>query len=250
MRGVLVLRNSFMLAVTLNLSCGIIRRKHTAISTGLMYLDCSGVTTENSAICVFFLIRYGDSVLLVCLTETLLSNTVDIEWEISRLAVSVNFSTGVTVPVVFHYEGWLTEAVIVFAVLGGIVKASSVRAVWGLAVVSLERVLTCIFKCGNCMRPCVVSMTTLLFLINCNPMIGPVNFFITTKRWKNVLSPISNVGVVVANGFLNGHLLLVFEKLESRRFCEFHSGPFVLLCPSDSGQLQQHSSWVYQGIYC
>ena len=105
MRGVLVLRNSFMLAVTLNLSCGIIRRKHTAISTGLMYLDCSGVTTENSAICVFFLIRYGDSVLLVCLTETLLSNTVDIEWEISRLAVSVNFSTGVTVPVVFHYEG-------------------------------------------------------------------------------------------------------------------------------------------------
>ena len=36
---------------------------------------------------------------------TLLSITGDIEWEISRLAFSVNFSNGVTVPVVFHSEG-------------------------------------------------------------------------------------------------------------------------------------------------
>ena len=53
----------------------------TAISTGLMYLDCSGVTTENFAIRVCFLIRYGDSVLLVTLTAILLSIIVDIEWE-------------------------------------------------------------------------------------------------------------------------------------------------------------------------
>ena len=37
-----------------------------------MCLDCSGVTTENSAICVCFLIRYGDSVVLVTLTAILL----------------------------------------------------------------------------------------------------------------------------------------------------------------------------------
>ena len=70
-----------------------------------MCLDCSGVTTENSEICVCFSIRYGVSVVLVTLTAILLSIIVDIEWEISRLAVSVNFSSGVTVPVVFHFEG-------------------------------------------------------------------------------------------------------------------------------------------------
>ena len=75
------------------------------MSTGLMCLDLYGVTTENSAICVCFLMRYGDSVVFVTLTAILLSITVDIEWEISRLAVSVNFSNGVTVPVVFHFDG-------------------------------------------------------------------------------------------------------------------------------------------------
>ena len=95
--------------------CGIILR--IAISTDLMYLDCSGVTTENSAICVCFLIRYGDSVVLGTLTAILLSIIVDIEWEISKLAVSVNFSNGVTVPVVFHFDGWSMKAVIVFVVM-------------------------------------------------------------------------------------------------------------------------------------
>ena len=87
-----------------------------------MCLDCSGVTTENSAICVCFLIRYGDSVVLVTLTAILLLIIVDIEWEISRLAVSVNFSNVVTVPVVFHFDGWSMKAVIVFVVVGGIVR--------------------------------------------------------------------------------------------------------------------------------
>ena len=57
--------------------CGIILR--IAISAGLMCLDYSGVSTDNSAICVCFLIRYGDSVVLITLTAILLSNTVDIE---------------------------------------------------------------------------------------------------------------------------------------------------------------------------
>ena len=91
-----------MQAVRSGSSCGIILR--IAISTGLMCVDCCGVTTENSAISVCFLIRYGDSVVLVTLTAVRLSIIVDIEWEISRLAVSVNFSNGVTVPVVFHFD--------------------------------------------------------------------------------------------------------------------------------------------------
>ena len=73
----------------------------------------------------------------------------------------------------------------------------------GLVGVSLEAVLACIVKCGKCMRPCVVSMTTLLFLIKCNPIIGPVSFFITTKCSAKELSPISNITVAVDTGFSN-----------------------------------------------
>ena len=88
--------------------------------------------------------RYGDSVVLVTLTAILLSIIVDIEWEISRLAVYVNFSSGVTVPVLFHFGGWSMKAVIVFVIVGGMVRASSVMTGCGLVVVSLEVVLTCI----------------------------------------------------------------------------------------------------------
>ena len=40
-------------------------------------------------------------------------------------------------------------------------------------------------------------------LIKCNPIIGPVNFFITTKCLAKELSPISNFSVAVDNGFSN-----------------------------------------------
>ena len=148
-----------------------------------------------------FLIRYGDSVVLVTLTAILLSIIVDIELEISKLAVSVNFSNGVRVPVVFHFDGWSMKAATVFVVVGGTVRASSVMTGLGFLVVSLEVVLTCIIKWGKCMRPCVVSMTTLLFFRKCNPMIGPVNFFITTMCSVKVLSPFSNFSAAVDNGF-------------------------------------------------
>ena len=147
--------------------------------------------------------RYGDSVVLVTLTAIRLSFIVDIEWEISKFAVSVNFSNGVTVPLVFHFHGWSMKAVNVFVVVGGMVRASSVMTGCDFLVVSLEALLTCIVKWGKCMRPCVVSMTTLLFLIKCNPIIRPVNFFITTKCSVNELSPISNFSVAVDNGFSN-----------------------------------------------
>ena len=139
------------------------------------------MTTENSAVYVCFLVRYGDSVVLFTLTAIFSSIIVEIEWEISRLAVSVNFSNGVTVPVVLHFDGWSTKAVIVFVVVGSMVRSSSVMTGWEFVVVSLEAVLTCIVKWGKCMRPFVVSMTTLLFLIKCHPIIGTVFFFIATK---------------------------------------------------------------------
>ena len=168
-----------------------------------MCLDCSGVTTENSAICACFLIRYGDSVVLVILTAVRLSIFVDIEREMSKLAVSVNFSNGVTVPIAFHCDGWSKKAVIVFIVVGGIDRALSVMAGCGFVVVSLEAVLTCIVKCGKCRGPCVFSMTTLLFLMKFNPIVSPVNFFITTKSSAKVLSPILNFSATVAIGFSN-----------------------------------------------
>ena len=99
---------------------------------------------EKFAVSVCFLIRYGVSIVLVTPPAILLSIIVDIEWEIGRLAVSVNFSNGVVVPVVFHFDGQSTKAVIVFVVVGGIVRARSVMTGCRFVVVSLEAVLTCI----------------------------------------------------------------------------------------------------------
>ena len=93
--------------------------------------------------------KYGDSVVLVTLTAIPLSIIVDIEWEISRLAVSVNLSNGVTVPVVFHVDGWSMKAVIVFVVVGVMVKASSVMTGCGFVVVSLEAIYLASSSAGN-----------------------------------------------------------------------------------------------------
>ena len=89
------------------------------------------MTMEKSAICVCFLIVYDESVVLVTLLAILPSNIVDTEWEISKLAVSVNVSSGVTVPVVFHFDGLSTKAVIVFVVVGGIARRLSKMTGWG-----------------------------------------------------------------------------------------------------------------------
>ena len=199
-----------------------------------MCLDCSGVTTKNSAICACFLIRYVDSVVLVTPTAILLSIIVKIEWQINKRAVSVNFSNAVAVPVVFHFDGWSTKAVIVFVVVGGMVRASSVMIGCGLVVVSLEAVLNCIVKCENCMRPCVVLMTTRLFLMKCNLVIGPVNFFITTKCSAKALSPISNLSVTVAKGFSNWPLASCIWKLGRSSILRAISGAFYFIVSNSS----------------
>ena len=105
------------------------------------------------------------------------------------------------------------KAVIVFVVVGGKVRASSVMIGCVFVVASLEAVLTCIVKWGKRMRPCVVSMTTLLFLVKCKPNIGPGIFFVTTKCFAKVLSPISNFSVAVDDDFSKWSLATCIWKL-------------------------------------
>ena len=71
-----------------------------------------------------FFNRDGNFVVLVILTAVCLSIIVDIEWVVTRLAASVNFPTVVTVPVVYHSDGWSTNDLIVFVVIGGTVVLS------------------------------------------------------------------------------------------------------------------------------
>ena len=147
--------------------------------------------------------KSGDSVVLVTLAATFLSVIFYIEWETKRFAVSLNFSSGVTVLVVFHSDESSTKAVIVFVVLGDFVRMSPVRADSGLAVLSLEAVLTSISKSWNWIRPCVVSLTTLFYLMKCSAMIGPVKSFILTKSLAKVKSPTSSLSVADSNDFSN-----------------------------------------------
>ena len=83
----------------------------------------------------------------------------------------------------------------VFLVNDGIVRASSLTKVWGLAFFPVALLLTCIVKQGKRTRPCGVSMTTLLCPMKCKHKIGLDKFFITTKFLAKLRYPISNLSV-------------------------------------------------------
>ena len=68
-----------------------------------------------------------------------LSNIVDIEWEVSTLADSVKFYSGVTLLFVFHCGKRSTLVVTIFVVISGIFRVPPVRRGWGCAVVRLQR---------------------------------------------------------------------------------------------------------------
>ena len=187
------------------------------LSTGFMNLVCFGVTTEDWAVCVCLLIFWVISLLPVNLISTFLLNKVGIEYDASKLAVLERLSVGVIIPVGFHYDGQSPKAVMVFVVIGGAVRVSSVRAVWGLALFLLAALLNCFFKWGEWMTPCVMSLNTQLCLIRCKQEIGLVKFFNTTKCFAKVKWPISNSSAAVANGFLTSSFLVVFENLEDCR---------------------------------
>ena len=165
---------------------------------------------------------------------------------IQQTCCFVNFSNGVTVPAVFLFDGWSMKAVIVFFVVGGMVRASSVTTGCGFVVLSLEADLTCVVKWGKCMRPCVVSLTTLLFLNKSNRIIGPVNFFITMKWSAKILSPISNSSVVIANSV--SKWLVVSEIWEERRNSEFYSAFHFHCVQVILINCTEKRSWVHQSI--
>ena len=62
--------------------------------------------------------------MLVTLTFIFLSNFLEIEKDKIRIAASVNFSTEVSVHVLFYSNEWLSNAVIVFVFIAGTVKLS------------------------------------------------------------------------------------------------------------------------------
>ena len=157
------------------------------------------MTTEDSTICVFFSSWLDKLITLYWLLWLLLSCHL--------LLILSGISADLRVPYtsLMLSEQWSTKVVIIFVVLGGILKASSLRIGCAVVNVSVEAFSTSDIRCGKCMRPCVVSMTTLLFHIKCKPMIGPVNFFITTNWLANVLSLISKISVAIVNDFLTGY---------------------------------------------
>ena len=96
--------------------------------------------------------------------------------------------------------------------------------------------LACIVNCGKWMRPCVVSITTLLCLTRVNPSMCGVKFFNTTICSVKLFSPKSNSGVTVAVGscncpfvtwiwILGGSSVLKTLAGLDVRFCPIHSEP-------------------------
>ena len=140
---------------------------------------------------------------MLTLTATFLSIIVDNEWDSSRLVASVKLHTGVTVPAVFQSDEWSTIAAMVLVDIGGSVLLLGLKTARSYARVSLAVYLSCFEKWGKWMRPSVLSMTTLLGHKKCNPIMGPLKFFITTKCSGKLCSQISNLGVAVAIGFSN-----------------------------------------------
>ena len=130
-----------------------------------MYSDCSGVTLAISPIYLLSFIRHGDSVVLVNLTAAFLKFFGNIDCEMGKLAVSVNFSNGVTVPVFYHSEGWSTKAVIVFVVLSCTFRVVSAMLDCGFQLILVAALLTCIAKYGNGMRPCLLSKTIMHYAV-------------------------------------------------------------------------------------
>ena len=120
----------------------------------------------------------------------------------------------------------------------------------GFELFSLEAVLTGIVKCGKFMKPCVVSMTTLLFLMKWTLL----SVLFISSLWRSVQPEYCLLFQIWAwpllTVFLTGHCLLLFESWESRRFRKimwgflFYCAQVIVVSCTDVG------SWVYRSIYC
>ena len=68
----------------------------------------------------------------------------------------------------------------------------------------------------------------------CNPIIGPVSFFITTKCSSKELFPISNFSVAVDNGFSNWPLATCIWKLGGSSILRKLFGAFCFMVSKSS----------------
>ena len=116
-----------------------------------------------------------------------------------------------------------------FPCIGGTVILSWMRTSWGLALVPLDALLACIVKCGKWKRQCIISITTLLCLMKCNPIVGLVNFFITTKCSAKMWSLISNLSVAVGMGFSNWPFVIWIWSMWRSLILKILDGAFCLL---------------------
>ena len=73
--------------------------------------------------------------------------------------------------------------------------------VWGLSLVPLESLLTCIVGWKKWNRPCLVTMNTLLWLVKCTPRMIQVKIFFTIKCSAKMCSAISNLSKFLDNAF-------------------------------------------------
>ena len=162
------------------------------------------------------------------------------DYNTSKLAVSANLSIGVTVPVMFLSDGWSTNAVMVFVVIGVFVSQSPLKTGRGLEIASFADLSTCIVKRRKRMRAYVVSMTTLLCFMNCNSIIGSVNFFITMQCFAKAWSPVLSIFVVVANSFSKWSSATCFWKFGGSSIFKILAGLFVRSCLFPFGWMYWH----------
>ena len=165
-----------------------------------MKLYCFGVTTENSAIGVSFLIY--TVIPFFWLAALLLSVNCGchwLGWQHSHCFHDFSHCSHSTCSVPFWWV--VNKKCDRLLVIGRILEVSRIRRVWGSAFVSQAQLLTCMVKCGKWMKPYVVSMTTLLCLMKFKLITGPISFFITMKSSAKLWSMMSNLDFGVADGF-------------------------------------------------
>ena len=166
-----------------------------------------------------------------------------------RLAVSVNFSTGVTVPVVFHSDTWSTNAVIVFVVNFGIVMLSCKRTGWALTLVWLNALLTCqIWEVDEAM--CGIDDHTFMF-----HEVQPYNWSYQTLHHDKMFCKdvVSNVKFKCGCCYRFFYLAICLLNLTIRRFIDFEDIRWSLLFNSLQFFLSYCTnigSRVNKGIYC
>ena len=141
--------------------------------------------------------------MLVTLTATFLSFTVEKEWDFVRFAASVNFfdwsqsNCGFLFPCVvnkcsdcFCWHWWYCYAIVNDASLKFSTRFACCASDLHCQVGKMHEVMCSVDNHSLC-------------LLKCNPRMVPEKFLITTEYFARLRSPILNLSVAVAIGFSN-----------------------------------------------